>query len=188
VAAVTAGRAGSSCRVDAAATRQALLSAIGHYDRVHLAGHAQASISFPLASHLILADGTVTIQDVLSELPDATSDLGVLSCCVGALGGAPVPTGGVTFAGVLLATCFRRVIGSLWRLRDDYTALVTAKIHSLIDEGVDSALALRQAQLFLRSAPGLDVHRFAKAAGIDDRWMDQSRADVLSWGPLVHFG
>ena len=188
VNAVTRG-AGSRAFLDADATLENLLSCIGSFGCVHFAGHALASISVPWASHLQLFDGPATIAAIADAQPSGSTQLGVLSCCTGALGSAVVPTPGVTIAGVLLAGSFRRLVASLWRVRDDYGAILMARFHHNMTPGFGNSLdALIAAQYWLRDAPLDEVRSFARDHHIDERWVDDSRTKITSWGAFFHAG
>jgi hypothetical protein len=188
VAAIARG-AESRTFLDGQATQQAFLDAIGKYGRIHLAGHALASISVPWASQLMFFEGPATIVALADAASSRTSLLGVLSCCTGALGSALRPASGATIAGVLLATSFRCLVASMWRVRDDYGAILMSRFHSLLGpEAANTAEALREAQLWFRDAPIDEIRTFAQSKGISAKWVDETRTSVAAWGAFFHSG
>jgi CHAT domain-containing protein len=79
---------------------------------LHLACHGQQADS-PLDSAILLSDGRLTIQDLMSiRLPDAV--LAFLSACQTARGSEDLPDQAVHLAASMLFCGFRSVIGTMW--------------------------------------------------------------------------
>jgi CHAT domain-containing protein len=134
----------------------------GHYGVAHFACHGVYDQDRPLGSGLALADGWLTLGELLdAELaPFRGVRLAVLSACESAMSTTAGPDealglpAAVTYAG---AGC---VIGSLWLVEDSASYLLMARFHSELRklfcaEGIPAwapAQALRRAQRWLRSA------------------------------------
>jgi CHAT domain-containing protein len=79
---------------------------------LHLACHGIHD-SDPLKSALVLQDGNLTIQDIMSfHLPNAA--LAVLSACQTAKGNRNAPDQAIHLAASMLFCGFRSVIGTMW--------------------------------------------------------------------------
>ena len=140
----------------AAATKAALVQAAESASYVHLACHGRYDAAAPLSSGLILADGMLTIGDVMRDRPFAHARLVVASACQTAIAEymrlpdevSGLPTG-------LLAAGTPAVIGTLWPTDDLSAALLMARFYRLhLREALPPAAALRAAQLWLRALTG----------------------------------
>jgi tetratricopeptide (TPR) repeat protein len=117
---------------------------------VHLAAHARFDSSSPLASPILLADGTLAVRDLIGEWSPA--ELVVLSACesgVGALVGGEV----AGLAHALLRSGAHGVVASLWPVDDGSTATLMARFYGLLREGVEPAAALARAMQHTREQP-----------------------------------
>jgi CHAT domain-containing protein/tetratricopeptide (TPR) repeat protein len=145
----------------AAATRTALTNAAEGATYVHLACHGRYDMTSPSSSGLSLADGTLSISDVLRDRPFAGARLVVASACQTAVTEfmhLPDEVSGLPTA--FLAAGTPAVIGTLWPADDLSTALLVIRfyrLHLRPDAGSDPlppAAALRGAQRWLRGLTG----------------------------------
>jgi CHAT domain-containing protein/tetratricopeptide (TPR) repeat protein len=138
------------------ATRQSLLDALPGANLVHLSCHGRFRADDPLESGLLLADGELTLRDIIAAgfTALAATRLAVLSACQTAIQdfrnlpdeaiGLPA---GLTQAGV------PSVLGTLWSVNDASTALLMVRFYELLlQDRLPPPVALRQAQLWLREA------------------------------------
>lgn len=127
---------------------------------IHLATHGEFSVTNPLFSRLVLADGDVTTLDLLEMQLDAS--LVVLSACET---GRAVIGGGDELLGLTRALLYAgaaSLLLTLWRVDDKQTqALMSHFYHYLQDEQLTKANALQMAQRALIEA---DKHPFYWAA------------------------
>lgn len=139
-----------------AATKAALMEAAKDASYVHLACHGRYDVAAPLASGLTLADGMLTIGDIVRDRPFAHARLVVASACQTAISEfmrlpdevSGLPTG-------LLAAGTPAVIGTLWPTDDLSAALLMARFYHLhLRQALPPAAALRAAQLWLRELTG----------------------------------
>ncbi len=141
-----------------AATRPALIGALGKHQVVHFAGHAVINRTNPERSSLPLADDGNAGGSLLFGTDIAGLDLGetravVLSGCDTAGGKVLDGEGPLSLARAFLAAGVPSVVASLWPIPDPPTALMTA-FHQRLRSGEAPAAALRSAQLtMLRSSP-----------------------------------
>ncbi|EJD47982.1 hypothetical protein AURDEDRAFT_151154 [Auricularia subglabra TFB-10046 SS5] len=119
---------------------------------VHFHGHAQFEISDPQQSHLKLADGVLTAQNVL-ELPFSPCDISLIACGSGQQYIAPgdEPSGLIP---ALLVAGATSIVATLWPVRDDDgLAFSSVFYHSFVGaEVVDLARSAQKAALHIRAA------------------------------------
>ncbi|UMP07237.1 CHAT domain-containing protein [Amycolatopsis sp. EV170708-02-1] len=140
----------------AAATKSALTGAAKGASYVHLACHGRYDLSAPLSSGLALADGMLTIGDVVRDRPFASARLVTASACQTAVTEfMRLPDEVFGLPAGFLAAGTPAVIGTLWPTDDLAAALVMARFYRLhLQEALPPAKALRGAQLWLRALTG----------------------------------
>lgn len=150
--------------------KDGLLHHFREYSVIHFAGHAVFNPDAPMASGLVLADGSVlTAARILEDSTFRTSKgrLLVLSACQ--TGVNVITTGGeiIGLARALIYAGMRNIISSLWEVADRSTAGLMQDFHRIWQGGkMPIALALRESQCkALRE--GQPVH---------------------AWAPFVHTG
>jgi CHAT domain-containing protein len=133
------------------ATTADTLHALSAPGVVHLDCHGLAQPDRPLDSALHLADGALTIRDVLEA--DVRSRMVVLAACETAMSGTDLPDEAVSLPSSLLQAGATAALGSLWAVPAQSTALLMRFFYSAWrDHGVEPAVALRRAQCQLRDA------------------------------------
>jgi len=150
--------------------KEALLSDFREYSVIHFAGHAVFNPEEPLASGLVLGDGSVlTAARILQDSSFRTNrgKLLILSACQT---GVNVITSGGEIVGLARALFFAgmpNLISSLWEVADMSTAQLMQDFHGIWQAGKTSiSTALREAQTkALRE--GLPIH---------------------AWAPFIHLG
>ena len=131
---------------------------------VHLSCHGRFRADEPLESGLRLADGELTLREVMAAGPTALGvcRLAVLSACQTAIQdfrnlpdeaiGLPA---GLTQAGV------PAVVGTLWSVDDASTALLMVRFYEfLLQERLPPPVALRRAQLWLRDITNAELDAY----------------------------
>ncbi|KAI0031629.1 CHAT domain-containing protein [Vararia minispora EC-137] len=159
---------------DADATVSAASTAMGAHSCVHFACHGIQHPSEPIKTTFKLADGDLTLLDIISA-PHARADLAVLSACQTATGDTELAEEAVHMASGMLVAGYRSVIATMWSIRDDdgpriaqivYGKLLKGGSGGRKLQGADAAEALHHAVAALRS----------------------EGADFLSWVPFIHVG
>ncbi|HET9768461.1 MAG TPA: CHAT domain-containing protein [Thermoanaerobaculia bacterium] len=141
-----------------AATRAALIDALGRHQVVHFAGHAVINRTDPERSSLPLADDGEPGGSLLFGTDIAALDLGstravVLSGCDTASGKVLAGEGPLSLARAFLAAGVPSVVASLWPIADQPAAPLMTAFHQRLRRGEPPAAALRSAQLtVLRSS------------------------------------
>lgn len=152
VARVLDGRA----LVASEATKPAVLDALADHRIFHFATHGILFDEAPLLSGIALADGEfLTVHELMARRFRA--ELVTLSACDT---GAGVLTAGQELIGLsrgLLAAGAKRVVVSLWPVKDGATAVLMARFADALKQGADPADAMQAAQRALRAldAPAL---------------------------------
>jgi CHAT domain-containing protein len=156
-----------------AATRSAVLAALGNFDCLHFICHGLAVPGSPLDSGLLLSDAMLRLGDVLAARTSA--GLVVLSACETAVTGLTLPDEVVGLPVGFLQAGAAGVVGSLWAVPDRSTAAVMALFYQHWREaGETPAHALRNAQRQLRD-------ELAQAGG-------PQAAHPSLWGAFIYVG
>jgi CHAT domain-containing protein/tetratricopeptide (TPR) repeat protein len=139
-----------------AATRTALIRAAEGASHIHLACHGRFDLASPVSSGLLLADGMLTVADLLLDRPFATARLVIASACQTAITEFErLPDEALGLPATLLAAGTPAVIGTLWPTDDLSAALIMSRFYRLhLLEALPPATALRRAQLWLRALTG----------------------------------
>lgn len=143
------------------ATSPALLQELPRARYAHLACHGEADLEEPLESRLHLADGPLSLRDVLAQGRLAETRLVALSACQTALiEFRRLPDEALGLPAGFLQNGAPCVVASLWQANDLATAFLMIRFYRLHlagdpTEGIPPlapAAALRRAQLWLRQA------------------------------------
>ena len=138
------------------ATRAETLKKQTGTTHLHFACHGAFNVEEPLDSALFLSgDDTITLRDLLSgDLDLSASRLAVLSACqTGITDFQRVPDEAIGFPAGFLQAGVPGVISTLWPVADISTALLFAHFYRChLQEGKDAAIALHQAQAWLRNS------------------------------------
>ncbi|MGL4378366.1 MAG: CHAT domain-containing protein, partial [Microcoleaceae cyanobacterium] len=119
---------------------------------LHSSHHAQSRLDNPLESILILADGNITLGQIMTpgfRLPDL-SDV-FLSCCETHLGFAGITDDVLSLSTGFLCAGARSVVSTLWSVDDLATALFSIFYYQYRQEGDNRPEALQKAQIYLRT-------------------------------------
>ena len=127
------------------ATRSAVLAALPAASLIHLACHGMSDDGDPLNSLVVLADGDITMRNVLS-IQLRPGCLVVLSACQTAVHDPSVPNEAMSLAMGFLAAGAATVVASLWPVADDPTAALMGAFHQALRSGMSPARALGAAQ------------------------------------------
>ncbi|KAF6754769.1 CHAT domain-containing protein [Ephemerocybe angulata] len=156
------------------------LECMQSFSSIHLACHGSQNATEPLQSRFLFHQGTLELGTILqSDLKNA--DLAFLSACQTSTGQEKLSDEAVHLAAGMLAAGYRRVVGTMWSIRDKpaqdlattfYEYLFTHRDGSsgAAFDGALSAHALHHATQKLRLS------------------LDNSERSLLTWIPFVHFG
>lgn len=117
------------------ATRRRFLAGLARVDLLHFAGHGTYGGHEGWESSLLLADGRVTVGDVLTstEAPDAVLLLGCRTAESSGVGASA----GVGLAQAFVLAGARAVVAATREVDDAATAAVSARLSSALDDGSD---------------------------------------------------
>ncbi|HAZ47621.1 MAG TPA: hypothetical protein DDW76_14435 [Cyanobacteria bacterium UBA11369] len=147
---------------------------------IHSSHHAQSRIDQPLESVLKLADGTITLGQLLTpgwRLPQL-SDV-FLSCCETGLGVTEIADDIFTLSTGFLCAGARSVVSTLWSVDDLATAIFSMFYYQYRQQGKSRTEALQQAQIKLRSLAGntLSTHYKPHLAPLLEAKFKQAESD-----------
>ena len=139
------------------ATKGAVLERFPSANAVHFATHATFSVEDPFASHIILADGNLSLAELLLCLQKHAPAFVVLSACDTAVSRfTGTPDEFLGFPGAFLDHGTRTVLAAMWSVDDAATAFLIARFYrELLAGNLTPAEALRRSQNWLRR---LSVH------------------------------
>ncbi|MEV6039339.1 CHAT domain-containing protein [Nonomuraea sp. NPDC052116] len=138
------------------ATREAVLAGIDGHGLLHFACHGYADWGQVLNSYLLLSgDRPLTLRDLLVR--QARGRLVVLSACETALPQAALADEVIGLATGFLQAGAAGVVGSMWRVSDASTALLLSRFYALWKGRGHPAVALRDAQRWLRDATNAEL-------------------------------
>lgn len=124
---------------------RAVLTALPTAWLIHLACHGRSDDRDPFNSLIVLADGDVTLADVLS-IQLLHGCLVVLSACQTAARDPSVPNEAMSLAMGFLAAGAATVVASLWPVPDYSTAALMGAFHEELRRGSRPARAMGAAQ------------------------------------------
>jgi hypothetical protein len=166
-----------------AATRAAVLGALGGHSWAHFACHAIQDFDRPSASALHLVDGRLSVLDLAASPALAAgrdggagapaAELAYLSACRTAAGGEVLPDEAIHLTAALQLAGYRHVIGSQWAVADRVAAQVAGDVYARIAGGAAGAGAAGAA-------------RALAAALVRVRRQRPDRPEL--WASLVHSG
>jgi CHAT domain-containing protein len=122
---------------------------------IHSSHHAQSRLDNPLESALILADGRITLGQLLTpgwrtpQLEDV-----FLSCCETGLGTTEITDDILTISTGFLCAGARTVISTIWSVDDLATALFSLFYYQHRHQGNKRLESIKKAQFELRSLTG----------------------------------
>ncbi|KAF5340006.1 hypothetical protein D9611_012353 [Ephemerocybe angulata] len=168
---------------ESAITPTICLDSMERFSSIHLACHAYQDATTPLESRFLFHNGSLDLLAILQRnLKHA--DLAFLSACQTGTGSEKLPDEAVHLAAGMLAAGYRRVVATMWAIRDQHAPAVATDFYQYIVDhkdptyasgfdGTHSARALHHATQELRS-------RLRKC--------NNSDRSLLAWIPYVHFG
>jgi len=140
----------------AAATVEKVRSQLPHADIVHFSCHGTANLNDPLNSGLLMSDGLLTLKDIFAlKLGDRGGiRLAILSACETGLAGIENADEAISLPTGLLQAGVAGVVASLWSVSDLSTMMLLTRFYDLWrNDKLEPAIALRQAQQWLRDTP-----------------------------------
>ena len=135
------------------ATIDAVKSGLAKAAIVHFSCHGTANFTEPLNSGLLMSDGLLTLKDLLALnlAQDSGIRLAILSACETGLPGLDNIDEVVSLPIGLLQAGVAGVISSLWSVSDLSTIMLLTRFYDFWrKEGLEPAIALHQAQIWLR--------------------------------------
>lgn len=166
---------GTTLLSDAAATREAVITALPAHSCLHFAGHGGQDPLDAVSGALYCADhqraGPITVADV-ARLRLDRAELVFLSACETARGVISVPDEAVHLAGALRLAGFTHVVATQWIVSDAHAADVADRFYAGLADDSASLDSSRAATALHRAVLGLRAEH----------------PDPLLWASYVHSG
>ncbi|MEH2225136.1 CHAT domain-containing protein [Nostoc sp.] len=148
---------------------------------LHSCHHAQSRLDNPLESQLKLADGSITLGQLMTpswRLPQLVEVF--LSCCETNLGTPSLTDDILTLSTGFLCAGARSVISTLWSVNDLATALFSIFYYQQRQEGKNRPEALQKAQIQLREFTKLDLNKIFQEVEVREKELIGNRKKYLS--------
>jgi len=173
-------------RTDGVATPARLRTALATpgYSLLHYAGHATLDTTRPGSSALVMGSQRLRAERI-SRLAPQKSYFVFLAACTTHLT-ADAFDEVFTLSTAFLLGGASTVLGSLWRVNDVGTAVMTFMVHQYLSRGARPADALHRAQLWMLD-PARGVPESMPAA-LQDALPSLDLTDLVLWAPLTHQG
>ena len=155
-----------------AATPEAVLAALKGRSHWHFASHGTFEWDDPRQSALLMHGlAPLSVEKLLATGGLGRPRLVVLSACeTGLYDINRNPDEFLGLPGAFTALGAAGVLGTLWPVSDDATALLIARFYELhMSAGLDPSTALSRAQAWLREATDVDLDTYAKLAAAEGR-------------------
>ncbi|MEA5464043.1 CHAT domain-containing protein, partial [Leptothoe sp. PORK10 BA2] len=152
------------------ATTAAVKTALSQVEIAHFSCHGTANLNAPLTSGLLMSDGLLTLKDIFAlNLADSGGlRLAILSACETGLIGIENADEAISLPTGLLQAGVAAVIASLWSVSDLSTMILLTRFYDLWrKEGRESAVALRQAQQWVRDTTSQQKAQYFKESNPD---------------------
>lgn len=136
------------------ATKETFMSALVNAEIVHFAGHYVSDPEVPSRSKLVFAgkDGGLRMSEITKKkLPDL--QLVVLSACETGIDNVMRGEGAISASRAFLAAGARVVVASQWKVDSGASAKLMVAFHRNRQQGLNSAAALKSAQIEMINNP-----------------------------------
>ncbi|MDZ8257256.1 CHAT domain-containing tetratricopeptide repeat protein [Nostoc sp. ChiQUE01b] len=143
---------------------------------LHSCHHAQSRLDNPLESQLKLADGSITLGQLMTpswRLPQLVEVF--LSCCETNLGTPSLTDDILTLSTGFLCAGARSVVSTLWSVNDLATALFSIFYYQQRQEGKNRPEALHKAQIQLREFTKLDLNKIFQEVEAREKQLIRNR-------------
>ncbi|MEH1923760.1 CHAT domain-containing protein [Nostoc sp.] len=137
---------------------------------LHSCHHAQSRLDNPLESQLKLADGSITLGQLMTpswRLPQLVEVF--LSCCETNLGTPSLTDDILTLSTGFLCAGARSVVSTLWSVNDLATALFSIFYYQQRQEGRNRPEALHKAQIQLREFTKVDLNKIFQEVEVREK-------------------
>ncbi|MEH2081126.1 MAG: CHAT domain-containing protein [Nostoc sp.] len=137
---------------------------------LHFCYHAKYCRDNPLESQLKLADGSITLGQLMTPSRRLLQLVEVfLSCCETNLGTPSFTDDILTISTGFLCAGARSVVSTLWSVNDLATALFSIFYYQQRQEGINRPEALHKAQIQLREFTKLDLNKIFQEVEVREK-------------------
>jgi CHAT domain-containing protein/tetratricopeptide (TPR) repeat protein len=176
------GTTGSGTLLTNEEVKKSLPELFGNFEVVHFAGHAIFNHEEPMASGLVLSDGSILSAASILEGNALRTEKGrllVLSACQT---GVNVVTKGGEILGLARALMYAgmpNLVLSLWEVADRSTAGLMQDFHTFLQAPVEESM---------NASCGNQSQSVAQALRLAQLKAIEMKQPVHAWAPFIHFG
>ncbi|KAF8962316.1 CHAT domain-containing protein [Flammula alnicola] len=158
------------------ATIEAVASCLSNASIVHFACHGKQDQFKPLDSGLQLDDGLLRVSRIMQEtMPNGS--LAFLCACETGKGDENLPDEAMSLGASLLFFGFRRVIATMWEMRDADGPTIADAFYEELFRGPDEKPALEP-----------DITKSARALYLAVKKLRSQNVSFRRWVPFIHMG
>ncbi|KAF8970455.1 CHAT domain-containing protein [Flammula alnicola] len=158
------------------ATIEAVASCLSNASIVHFACHGKQDRLRPLDSGLKLDDGLLRVSRIMQEtMPNGS--LAFLCACETGKGDENLPDEAMSLGASLLFSGFRRVIATMWEMRDADGPTIADTFYEELFRGPDGKPALEP-----------DITKSARALYLAVNKLRSQNVSFRRWVPFIHMG
>jgi CHAT domain-containing protein len=162
------------------AARDCVLAELPYWNAYHFTCHGRADDVDPLAGGLLLRDGLLTVGDILASRVQ-NAQLAVLSACETSIPHSDLLDEVVGLPVALMEAGIPGVIGALWEVEPRASVLLVRRFYQRRDAGMHPAVALQQAQAWLRQVTNEELAALGDVAAPGRRL---TGAAASTWGSV----
>ncbi|EIN09350.1 hypothetical protein PUNSTDRAFT_68115 [Punctularia strigosozonata HHB-11173 SS5] len=154
---------------------ESVLASLPKVSMIHLACHAQQNYRNPLSSAFCLADGRLSVSDLMKVKMRDDTFFAFLSSCQSAAGDPKLPDEAIHLAGTMLYVGFKSVVATAWTMNDADGPRVAADVYRT---------------MFKETAVSNPIDCSSVAFGLDSavRKMRAQGLQARRWATYVHIG
>ncbi|KDR68260.1 hypothetical protein GALMADRAFT_78835 [Galerina marginata CBS 339.88] len=167
---VKLGIPGQSASVEAVASR------LSDVAIVHFSCHGTQDRSNPLDSGLKLEDGYLRVSRIMKEKIQ-NGALAFLCACETAMGDDKLPDEAMSLGASLLFSGFRRVVATMWEMRDEDGPVIADTFYQELFRGPDG-----------KPTQEPDVSKSAYALHLAVKKLRAEKVSFVRWVPFIHMG
>ncbi len=136
--------------------------------------HGYFNFNSPLDSGLKLADETLTLADIITNIKLENCRLVTLAACeTGMIDMTSIGDEYIGLPSGFLLAGSTNVVSSLWTVDDRATALLMVKFYEELKHQKNIVLALKTAQIWLRDTNILGFKQWLPKSNLDEDWQDE---------------
>ena len=147
--------------------------------------HGYFDANSPLNSGLQLANGNLTLSDIIAHLDLRNCRLVTLSACETGQTRLDSTDEYIGLPSGFMLAGSQNIIGSLWSVSALATSLLMTKFYTELQKSPNIALALNQSQKWLRNVTVKELQEWLPDSPLEDEWQEKLTNTLEEWGKFI---